>query len=251
MSERAGREQPPLGRLATAVVPSVLTALAFWALSRFGVVGDLPIWVLLTLLAVAGVSGELTGGMLTPDASFAALNAAMAAQVLGVTAIIYAIGWGATLSIGYVFVLARALDRGGSRVWRAMLFWTVAGIVLGQAAIALNIVPTYVRVPYVHGLAALSILGMAFVIRLLGLLTELNERSDREVRSSVSLLSATLDSTADGVLVVDAEGAITQFSSRFAQMWRIPDDVLARRDDTAAIQFVLDQLVRPDAFVAR
>jgi diguanylate cyclase (GGDEF)-like protein len=60
-----------------------------------------------------------------------------------------------------------------------------------------------------------------------------------------------LDSTADGVLVVDADGAITQFSSRFAQMWRIPDDVLAQRHDGAAIQFVLDQLVRPDAFVAK
>jgi len=251
MSERAGREQPPLGRVATAVVPSALTALAFWALSRFGVIGDLPLWVLLTLLVLAGVSGELTGGLLTPDASSLAVHVAMAAQVLGVTAIIYAIGWGPTLSIGYVFVLARALDRGGSRVWRAMLVWTVVGIVLGQAAIALNVVPTYVRVPYVHGLAALCILGMAFVIRLLGMLTEQNERSDREVRSSVSLLSATLDSTADGVLVVDAEGAITQFSSRFAQMWRIPNDVLARRDDAGAIQFVLDQLVRPDAFVAK
>jgi diguanylate cyclase (GGDEF)-like protein len=34
-------------------------------------------------------------------------------------------------------------------------------------------------------------------------------------------------------------------------MWRIPDEILASRDDRRAIQFVLDQLAEPDAFVAR
>ena len=67
----------------------------------------------------------------------------------------------------------------------------------------------------------------------------------------MSLLSATLDSTADGVLVVDADGTITQFSSRFAQMWRLPEEILTSRDDGAAIEFVLDQLTRPEAFVAK
>jgi len=251
MSGRTGGDHAALGRVATSVVPSVLTALAFWGLSRFGVVGDLPLWVLMSLMVVVGVASELTRGSVTPDASPLALHTAMAVQMLGVSAIIYAIGWGPTLSIGYVFVLGQALDAGGSRVWRTALLWTVVGIALGQVAIAMNVVQTYVRVPDVHGLAALCALGMAFVFRLLGAKTQQTERSDREVRSSVSLLSATLDSTADGVLVVDAAGAITQFSSRFAQMWRLPDDLLARRDDAAAIQFVLDQLVRPEAFVAK
>jgi diguanylate cyclase (GGDEF)-like protein len=251
MSEPQGREQAHSRRVANVVVPSVLTAVTFGVLSRFDLVGNLPLWVLFTLMLAAGLSGELTGGLLTPDASPLMLHATMAVQFLGVTAIIYAIGWGPTLSIGYVFVLARALDTAGSRVWRTALLWTIVGIGLGQCAIALNIVPTYVRVPYVHGLAVLCALGMAFVIRLLGVKTEQTERSDREVRSTVSLLSATLDSTADGVLVVDADGTITQFSSRFAEMWRLPADVLERRDDAAAIEFVLGQLVRPDAFIAK
>jgi diguanylate cyclase (GGDEF)-like protein len=251
MSGWSNREQVWLGRVANVVVPTILTALAFAVLSRWGLVGDLPLWALVALLAVSGAASELTSGLIQPNSSPAALHVGMAVLFLGVTAIIYAIGWGPTLSIGYVFVLARALDVAGSRVWRTALLWTVVGIGLGQLAIALHVVPTYVKAPYVHGLAALCVLGSAFVIRLLGTKTEQNEIADREVRSTVSLLSATLDSTADGVLVVDGHGKITQFSSRFAQMWRLPADILTRRDDSAAIEFVLDQLARPDAFVAK
>ncbi len=237
--------------MALVVVPSILTAFAFVVLSHFGAAGDLPLWLLLSLLAAAAIISEVGGGMIRPDSSSMRLHFGLAAQILSVSAIIYAIGWGPMLAIGYLFVLARALDEGGSRVWRIALLWTIVGMALGQVAIQFRVVPTYLKPPYVHGLAALCVLGVAFVMRLLGTKTEETEQADAEVRSTVSLLSATLDSTADGILVVDADGNITQFNSRFARMWRIPKDVLARRDDEAAIGFVLGQLARPEEFVAK
>ena len=66
-----------------------------------------------------------------------------------------------------------------------------------------------------------------------------------------SLLVATLEATADGLLVVDLHGKITRFNKRFVQLWRIPQAVLDARDDNAAIAFVLSQLRDPDAFVAK
>jgi diguanylate cyclase (GGDEF)-like protein len=245
-------------RIAIVVVPGVLTAVAFAVGSRFGVVGDMPAWALLLLLVVIGVEGELTGRLIHPEASALALHIALSLQILGITSIIYAIGWGPTLAIGYVFVVERALENGGSRVWRVTLGWTVVGILLGQIAIMFGLVATYVRSPYVHGLAALGILGTAFVMRLLGTKTEANEQAlleretaDHEMRSTLSLLSATLDATADGILVVDGAGAITRFNAQFADMWRIPREILDNRDDDAAIRFVMDQLVRPETFVAK
>ncbi|HXX90318.1 MAG TPA: EAL domain-containing protein [Acidimicrobiales bacterium] len=74
---------------------------------------------------------------------------------------------------------------------------------------------------------------------------------ESELHTTLSLLTATLDSTADGILVVDDEGRITSFNRRFAQMWRIPESILRARDDAAAVAFVLEQLERPDAFVAK
>jgi diguanylate cyclase (GGDEF)-like protein/PAS domain S-box-containing protein len=74
---------------------------------------------------------------------------------------------------------------------------------------------------------------------------------EAELRDTLSLLSATLESTADGILVVDAAGRITSHNRRFAEMWQLPEQVLTDRDDAQALSYVLDQLVRPQEFVAK
>jgi PAS domain S-box-containing protein len=48
------------------------------------------------------------------------------------------------------------------------------------------------------------------------------------LRNALSLLTATLDSTADGILVVDRAGQITSFNHRFTEMWGLPDSVRQR-----------------------
>jgi diguanylate cyclase (GGDEF)-like protein len=258
MMQEAGGPPRRLSRVALVVVPCVLTGIAFTVLHRFHALGNAPLWLILTLLGVGGVCGEFGGRFVTPDARSAALHAAIGAEILGVTAIIYVIGWGPTLTIGYVFVLARVLDTGGSSVWRLTLGWTIVGIVLGQIAIQLGVVSTYVSTPDVHGIAFLGILGMAFVMHLLGTKTAENEaalaardEADTELRSTLSLMSATLEATADGILVVDREGRMTLFNERFSDMWRLPDDVLERRDAMATLDYVTQELTHPDAFTAK
>ncbi len=66
---------------------------------------------------------------------------------------------------------------------------------------------------------------------------------------SMSLLRATLESTADGILVVDREGAITTFNQRFVDLWGIPARVLSSGDDQEALTFVLHQLKNPADFL--
>ena len=64
-----------------------------------------------------------------------------------------------------------------------------------------------------------------------------------------SLLIATLEATADGILVVDRAGKIVRFNQRFARQWKIPREILDSGDDDRAITYVLSQLKDPDAFV--
>jgi diguanylate cyclase (GGDEF)-like protein/PAS domain S-box-containing protein len=71
------------------------------------------------------------------------------------------------------------------------------------------------------------------------------------LRDGENLLRSTLESTADGILVVDADGRVAHLNQRFAQMWRISPEVLATRDDDKLLQFVLDQVDNADMFLAK
>ena len=74
---------------------------------------------------------------------------------------------------------------------------------------------------------------------------------ERELEESLSLLKATLDATADGVLVVDRDGKVSSSNRRFVEMWRIPEAVVQSRDDNQMLTFVLDQLKDPDRFLKK
>ncbi|MEO8503976.1 MAG: PAS domain S-box protein [Acidobacteriota bacterium] len=75
--------------------------------------------------------------------------------------------------------------------------------------------------------------------------------AERERERVLSLVQAALESTADGLLVVDSAGAIVNFNRRFVEMWRIPNSIVASGDDGRAIAFVVDQLSDPEKFVAK
>jgi len=79
----------------------------------------------------------------------------------------------------------------------------------------------------------------------------LRRTAEVEASRSLSLLRATLESTADGILVVDLNGKILSFNQKMADMWGIPATVFASGDDQLAINSALDKLVYPDEFMTK
>ncbi len=80
--------------------------------------------------------------------------------------------------------------------------------------------------------------------------TEYN-RARRDLERTISLQQATLESTTDGLLVVDTEGRMVSYNRKFTDMWRIPPAVLQSGDDRTAIAYVLDQLRDPAQFLSK
>ena len=66
---------------------------------------------------------------------------------------------------------------------------------------------------------------------------------------TVSVLQATLESTADGILVVDLDGHVVSQNRRFAEMWAIPPALIAAKRDGRLIEHVQAQLTNPRQFV--
>jgi PAS domain S-box-containing protein len=66
-----------------------------------------------------------------------------------------------------------------------------------------------------------------------------------------SLLEAALESTADGLLAVDAQGRIVGYNEQFVRLWDIPAEVMALRDDGRTLACVLDRLSDPEQFLAK
>src|SRR6266481_1762803 len=75
------------------------------------------------------------------------------------------------------------------------------------------------------------------------------QRAERDLRQTLSLLNATFESTAEGILVVDLAGRIVSFNRIFAELWRVPDSILEAKDDAQTIAFVLEQLADPEGFL--
>ncbi|HVS53354.1 MAG TPA: ATP-binding protein [Opitutaceae bacterium] len=76
-------------------------------------------------------------------------------------------------------------------------------------------------------------------------------RAELQLQRSVSLVRSTLESTADGILVVDRVGRIVSYNKRFVALWHVPKEVLEKADDWNALEHARGLVKNPDQFVRR
>lgn len=71
------------------------------------------------------------------------------------------------------------------------------------------------------------------------------QAQQEELAFVTSHLSATLEASADGVLLVDRAGSIVNMNRRFSALWGIPEALLEKGDDTAIFEFMAGRLASP------
>ncbi len=93
--------------------------------------------------------------------------------------------------------------------------------------------------------------GAPAVLVILRDITQRQEAEDR-LRYSLSLQRATLESTADAILVIGMSGEIVDFNQKFLEMWNLPADfaLLRERDSPAYRRRLTEQLKNPGAMSA-
>ena len=81
--------------------------------------------------------------------------------------------------------------------------------------------------------------------------TSHRKAADADLREAMSLLTATLESTADGILVISSDGSVAGFNDQFLKMWGIPPELLEGDSEEPVMRLILSQVEDPEAFIAR
>ena len=87
--------------------------------------------------------------------------------------------------------------------------------------------------------------------RIIGAATNVTKRNtfENSLQDAYANLQAVLESTADGILVVD-DGKVINYNNKFAELWSLPNNLLSKKDDEALLKFVTNQLVDPDKWLS-
>ena len=75
------------------------------------------------------------------------------------------------------------------------------------------------------------------------------KNTEEDLTKSLSILGATLESTADGILVTDQVGVVVQFNQPYQNIWGIPD--AESRHARYAFNLILKELESPATFLLR
>lgn len=76
-------------------------------------------------------------------------------------------------------------------------------------------------------------------------------QAETQIKKSLSLLKATLESTTDAILVVDLNNTWRLYNQQFINLWSIPEEIVASNDDNAALSFVINQLEDVAGFLSK
>ncbi len=76
-------------------------------------------------------------------------------------------------------------------------------------------------------------------------------RVEETLEQTLSQLRATLESTGNGILVIDWQGRIASMNRLFSRMWGIPEALLLAREDAAILDYMAEQVEERETCRAR
>ena len=77
------------------------------------------------------------------------------------------------------------------------------------------------------------------------------KQAEEELHSKTAFLEAQANASIDGILVVDRQGQQLMHNQRLGDLFNIPDELMADKDDAKMLQYVVTILKNPESFMAK
>ncbi len=163
-------------------LPTPAALVIFWYLNREHLISTRPYWQIVVLLLVSGVANA-AALLLTRRAPAAArILARSAVAAITTTVIVYAMGWGPMIIIGYALGIADVIHSEGSRAWLPATLWAGAGVIGGQVAIEAGLAPTMLPVDVGNAVAVGSFICVVIVLRMFATAAQAAKVAQDELR---------------------------------------------------------------------
>ena len=197
------------GRLFDPINASVPPLIALFCLARpSGLIANIPYWSIAALLISTLFVNSVGGALWSSATSGWRLSARVGVEMTTIALVVYGIGWGPILAIGFIYGAADTMRTAGSAAAKPAMLWTIVCMGVGQTAIAAGLAPTLIHQPLVHGLSALAALGALLTMKLLEWFATARESSEGRFRALVQHAS-------DIIMVTDTSGRLSYVSPAF------------------------------------
>ena len=216
-----------------AILPIVLLVMAS---AGFAFSIDLPSFLLLLLAALATVRWSFRHW--PGPQSGAALHARIGLQAFALMLVTYVTGWGAALSLVFVYVVAENVRESGSQVARLAFDWSLFAIAIAQLGVQLKVLPSSIALPAGHGVALVGALILGLLVGRIHLMTERKEHAEELARAGERRFRSLVAHSNDVIVVIGDDTRITYVSaSAEAVLGYREDELVGRR---------FHELVHPD-----
>ena len=163
-----------------------LGTFALWGIARWDLVARRPLWLLFAVFAAVSLAGWSIDAIHDVRPSHFTSQLRTTVPAIGVTVIIYLLGWGPALAVGYVFPMLNMTFYGATCRAVALAAWPLAGLGAGQVLVALGAVPLLLEKRASFALAIVGAIAIVFVSILIAQVAAGKEDAERELAWAAS-----------------------------------------------------------------
>ena len=76
-------------------------------------------------------------------------------------------------------------------------------------------------------------------------------KTEKDLQSNLSLLTSTLEATADGILAINSDNKIIAYNNKFAEMWNLSHEALRGDDNVKIYLTIIEKLIDSDKYLKK